>query len=48
VLPARQRRRAAWQQQQQLRSRNRYIDRHLADQDGTDAFADLENFIVDE
>ena len=30
-----------------LRSRNRVIDEGLADEDGHDAYADLEGFIVD-
>ena len=31
---------------QRLRSRNTYIDEHLGAEDGTDDYADLEDFIV--
>ena len=31
-----------------LRSRNKVIDSWLVDEDGSDAFADLEDFLVDE
>ena len=31
----------------QLRSRNAWIDAQLADEDGNDTFADLEDFIAD-
>ena len=31
----------------QLRSRNKWIDEQLADEDGNDTFADLEDWIVD-